>query len=140
MKKKWDTINSNQYNEYILFDIQECVINCFKLIYMQNNTSFHQSRLTTRNFIARDIYTIIWFAYFFNLNFIEHVWNWIKNFIQNKYWHLKYNAIKLSLNQLRVIIWKAWNAILDAYIIRLINNWWDKCQTINDAKSDSTSY
>jgi hypothetical protein len=39
-----------------------------------------------------------------DLNLIEHVWNRIKNWIEEHYWHARYDAAKIRLDQLQRIV------------------------------------
>jgi hypothetical protein len=74
------------------------------------------------------------------LNLIEHVWNWMKNWIQQHYRGAVYDASKLSLAQLRQIILEAWNGVLDSFIESLYNSWWEMCQAVIDANGGPTRY
>jgi hypothetical protein len=74
------------------------------------------------------------------LNLIEHVWNWIKNWIQAHYWQAEYDASKLSLAQLRQIILDAWNAVPESFIERLYASWQERYQAVIDANGGPTRY
>jgi len=43
-------------------------------------------------------------------------WNWMKDWIQERYWQARYDAAKIPLPQLRRIIWDAWKAVPEEYI------------------------
>lgn len=55
-------------------------------IWMQDNASSHRSRLTQANLVRRAIRSIRWPRYSPDWNLIEHVWNWMKNYIQKHYY------------------------------------------------------
>jgi len=55
-------------------------------------------------------------AWSLDLNLTEHVWTWMKNWIQEHYWEARYLVGRIPLQQLRQIILAAWNAVLDTYI------------------------
>ena len=69
---------------------------------MHDNAACHRSRETQRNLQRRGIRIIRWPRYSPDLNLIEHRWNWMKNYIQEKYW-------------------QAWNAVPDSYLDTLFS-------------------
>ena len=73
-------------------------------------------------------------------NLIEHVWNWMKNWIQEHYWEASYRVDRIPLSQLKRIIWEAWEAVPDSYIQSLYDSWWRRCQAVIDAKGGPTKY
>ena len=75
-----------------------------------------------------------------DLNLIEHVWNWMKNWIQDHYWQARYDVAKVPLQELRRIILEAWDAVPEDYIQSLYNSWWDRCQAVIDANGGPTKY
>ena len=54
---------------------------------------------------------------------MEHVWNWMKNYIQERYWEAHYEVAKIPLPQLKATIWEAWNAVPDEFIKTLFDSW-----------------
>ena len=136
------TINSTKYDQRVLSKIQGYfeLHAVERLVFMQDNAPSHRSKETTENLRRRHIPTIKHPAYSPDLNLIEHVWNWMKNWIQEKYWQAQYNAAKIPLPQLRRIIWEAWNAVPNDYIESLYNSWWKRCQVVIDAKGGPTKY
>lgn len=90
---------------------------------MQNNAPSHRSYETKTNLLDRGIRWIKHPPYSPDLNLIEHVWNWMKNWIQEHYWEARYRVDKLSLEQLREIIWEVWEAVPDSYIQSLYDSW-----------------
>jgi hypothetical protein len=91
--------------------------------WMQNAASSHRSRETQRNLLRRQIRSIRWPRYSPDLNLIKHVWNWMKNYIQEHYWQARYDVSKVPLDQLKRVIWDAWNAIPNSYIDSLYQSW-----------------
>jgi len=91
-------------------------------------------------YFERHIHWIPWPPYSPDLNLIEHVWNWMKNWIQEHYWRARYNPSKLTLTQLKQIILDAWNAVPDSYIETLYNSWRARCQAVIDANRGPTRY
>jgi len=107
---------------------------------MQDNAPAHRSIETRINLLERRIRWILWPPYSPDLNLIEHVWNWMKNWIQQHYWRAVYDASMLSLAQLKQIILEAWNAVPDSYIESLFNSWRARCQAVIDANGGPTRY
>jgi transposase len=107
---------------------------------MQDNAPSHRFKMTARNLTLRDIRTIKWPAYSPHLNLIEHVWNWIKNYLQEKYFVLRYDVKNIPLDRLQAMIWKTWLAMPDSFILKLYRSWWDRCEAVIQAQGDFTKY
>jgi transposase len=146
-EKAWGSMDSAKYDAVILNNI-EAFLDAngpFErtrrgYIWMQDNASCHRSKTTKINLRLRNIPTIQWPRYSPDLNLIEHVWNWMKNYIQQRYYAVYYDASKVSLEELRRIIWEAWDAVPDSYIQTLFNSWWRRCQAVIDARGGPTRY
>jgi transposase len=91
--------------------------------FWQDNASSHRSYETKTNLLIRHIPTIPAPRYSPDLNLIEHVWNWMKNWIEEHYWEARYQPDKIHLDQLRKIIQDAWDAVPDEYIQGLYDSW-----------------
>tara|TARA_R110002033_G_scaffold158662_1_gene194778 strand:- start:118 stop:600 length:483 start_codon:yes stop_codon:yes gene_type:complete len=143
-EKEWGSMNSAKYDAIILNNVQMFVqmeeIQGNYLIWMQDNASCHRSKATYANLNRRGIRYIIFPRYSPDLNLIEHVWNWMKNWIQVKYYEAYYDATKIPLPRLKQIIWEAWNAVPDSYIEVLYNSWKKRCQAVIDARGGPTKY
>jgi hypothetical protein len=140
IEKEWGNVNSQVYNTHVLSLVQEYCTQNPGCIFMQDNAPAHRSLETRINLLERDIHWIPWPPYSPDLNLIEHVWNWMKNWIQEHYWRAKYNASKLTLAQLKQIVLEAWNAVPDSYIERLYDSWRARCQAVIDANGGPTRY
>ncbi len=55
-----------------------------------------------------------------DLNIIEHVWSWMKRYIQGRYFMAYYNAANIPLRTLKRIILEVWNAVPNSYIQALL--------------------
>lgn len=53
---------------------------------------------------------------------------------------MQYNVAKIPLEQLKRIIWEAWNACPEEYICTLYDSWWRRCQAVIDANGGPTKY
>jgi DDE superfamily endonuclease len=141
-EKDWGSMNSEKYDAIILNNIEIFLqVNLNQgFIWMQDNASCHRSKFTQESIRRRRIPWIKWPRYSPDLNLIEHVWNWMKNWIQEHYWQAYYDAAKVTLEELRRIIWEAWEAVPQAYIESLYNSWWKRCQAVIDARGGPTKY
>ena len=139
-EKDWGNIKSASYDLCILSQIQIFMDANPGLIFMQDNAPSHQSLETRGNLLCWQIVYIKWPQYSPDLNLIEHVWNWMKNWIQNHYWQVRYDVSRISLTKLQQIIQSAWEAVPDLYIEKLTESWWDRCQAVIDANEGPTEY
>jgi len=64
----------------------------------------------------------------------------MKDWIQTHYWEVRYDPAKIFFDQLRHIIWAAWEAVPDSFLESLINSWWNRCQAVIDANGGATKY
>jgi hypothetical protein len=141
-EKEWGSMNSYKYDAVILTNI-EAFLHAYPnygFVWMQDNASSHRSKETKANLELRRIPYIKFPRYSPDLNLIEHVWSWMKNYIQRRYYAVYYDATKIPLTTLRRIIWEAWEAVPDEYIKKLYDSWWDRCQAVIDAKGGPTRY
>jgi hypothetical protein len=141
-EKEWGSVNSERYDEYILSNIQAFLADhpLEGYLWMHDGAGPHRSLETKFNLFRRRIPNIRFPPYSPDLNLIEHVWNWMKNWIQEHYWKARYRPDRISFEELRTIIWEAWNAVPDDYIQSLYNSWWKRCQAIIDANGGPTKY
>ena|SRR5215469_18919240 len=137
-------MNSTKYDAVILNNIQAFLQSPEGrdrgYIWMQDGASSHRSKETQANLRRRNIPTIKWPRYSPDLNLIEHVWSWMKNYIQRRYYAAYYDASKIPIPELRRIIWEAWEAVPDEFIETLYNSWWRRCQAVIDARGGPTKY
>ena len=126
-EKEWGSMDSRKYNEVILSQIQAWFeaerARGVRLVWQHDRASCHRSFETQDNLYRRNLLTIDWPPYSPDLNLIEHVWSWIKRYIQEHYFQAYYDAKKISLDELKRIVLEAWNAVLDSYIRTLFESW-----------------
>jgi hypothetical protein len=87
-EKEWGSIDSFKYDAVILNNIEAFLAaNPDKsFIWMQDNAPSHRSYETQDNLRRRRIPYIKFPRYSPDLNLIEHVWNWMKDWIQKHYY------------------------------------------------------
>jgi transposase len=73
-------------------------------IFWQDNASSHRSYETKINLLHRYIPQIKAPRYSPDLNLIKYMWNWMKNWIEEHYWEVRYDPAKPPLAQLKTII------------------------------------
>jgi hypothetical protein len=139
-EKEWHNMNSTLYDEHILTLVERYIQEHPRVVFQQDGASCHRSVETREWLLDHHIPWIRWPAYSPDLNLIEHVWNWMKNWIQTHYWQVRYDAGKLTLPQWRRIIQAAWEAVPNGFIESLYNSWYDRCQAVIDANGGSTKY
>ena len=64
----------------------------------------------------------------------------MRNWIKEHYWKARYDPSNIDLDELRRIIYTAWDAVPDSYIEGLYNSWWRRCQAVIDAEGGPTKY
>lgn len=57
-----------------------------------------------------------WPLYLLDLNLIEHVWNWMKRLMQEKYKWEHFGAQNFTQNRSRQIIFEDWNPCPDLHV------------------------
>ena len=72
--------------------------------------------MTKTALFLKGIKCIEWPLYLPDLNIIEYVWSYMKNWIQEHYWRARYSISKIPLVELRAIILEAWNTVPNSFI------------------------
>jgi len=83
---------------------------------MQDNAPCHSARSTIAELRRRGINNMKWPAFSPDFNPIEHVWNWMKDYIQSNYPRDSTPA------QLQEQVLEAWNAILEDFLLNLVHS------------------
>ena len=102
---------------------------------MQDNASGHAAKATIEEMERLGIRPIFWPANSPDWNPIGTVWDWIKDYIQEKY-----PDIHRSYPRLREAVIEAWNSITDEQIKELIGTMPERCQAVIDAQGGHTKY
>ena len=99
------------------------------ILFMQNRAPSYTAAATINKLIEWGVITIIWPLYSPDLNPIETVQNWIKDYIENKYRDVQY-----SYNKLRAYIKEVQNQITEEQLNSLINSIRKRYQAVIDAE------
>jgi transposase len=91
---------------------------------MQDNASAHAAHDTLKDLKERVVTVIDWPPFSPDLNPIEHVWNWMKDYFQKHY-----PQETMTYDRLRVVVKEAWDASMPA-----------RSQAIIDANGRHTKY
>ena len=102
---------------------------------MQDNASGHAAKTTIAEMQERGIRVVKWPAYSPDLNPIETVWNWMKDWIDEQY-----GEKKLNLNQLRIAVKDAWDAVPEDFLNQPIDDMPNRCKAVIAAKGKITKY
>jgi hypothetical protein len=125
------------YSEHILLLLEEYISTHLGLIFQQDNAGLHAIAYTTFQFMGSGINPIKWPLFSLDLNPIETVWDWLKDYIQ---------AIDLTIHssyvKLQKVILQAWEAIDNVQNLELVSReaMRARCQAVIDANGINTKY
>jgi transposase len=111
-EKDWGSISLASYCQHIVPTVcRYC--DQWRLTFMQDNASSHSSKESIAELRLRGLCPIFWPANSPNLNPIEALWDWMKDYIQDKY-----PEIHRSYPRLQEVVSEAWNSITNNQIVR----------------------
>ena len=134
-KKEWGNIGSRTYCEHTVPLIYRHIEQHNELYLMQDNCSGHAAKATIEYMTSIGIHPMNWPAVSPDLNSIETVWHWMK-----EYMHEHYPATHRSHRKLEDQAMKAWLSIPDSKIRELISSMPEQVQAVIDAKGWHTKY
>ena len=143
-EKKWETINSERYCEYTLPLVERHITLHPYLTFMQDNAPAHGSKYTKTWLQNHGIRFLKWPPNSPDLNPIEIVWNWMKQWIQEVY-SIEIDSVesqgkKLKPDRLRQIVQEAWEQITEDALDGLLHTMHKRCQDVIDAHGNHTMW
>lgn len=133
-EKEWGTINSDTYCQYILPHIRDFMSEHPHLSFMQDGAPGHGAQATQNKIREYGINMIYWPPYSPDLNPIEMVWNWIKDFIQANF------PDRMSISELRIALQEAWDAVPEDFLIELLESMPERCKAVIEAGGGHTRF
>ena len=101
---------------------------------MQDGAPGHSAQSTIQELAERGIQAVCLPPYSPDLNPIETVWNWMKDWIDGHYDN------KLNYDQLRAAVKDAWEALPDRILNDLIDEMPKRCEAVIKANGHQTMY
>ena len=102
---------------------------------MQDGASGHAAYATIADMQERSIQMVSWPPFSPDLNPIETVWDWMKDWID-----VLYQGKKLNYNQLRMAVRDAWDAVPADFLSQLIDDMPKRCKAVIRADGKHTPY
>ncbi len=135
-EKEWGTINKETYcahtvpliDGWIRMHAEE------RLVLMQDGAPGHSAEYTIDELKSRGVTPMFWPPYSPDLNPIETIWGWMKDYIQKHY------PLKMSYDQLRVAVRAAWDSIPEYRFRELLETMPARCEAVIAAEGRHTKY
>ena len=105
------------------------------LYFMQDRAPSYLAASTKEELSKRGIITIFWPVYLLDLNLIETIWNWIKDYIERVYSDKEH-----SYNNLRIYVKEAQEQITEEQLNSLIDSMRERCLAVIDAEGGFTKF
>jgi transposase len=102
---------------------------------MQDGAPAHSAADTLAELAERGIRVLKWPPYSPDLNPIEMVWNWMKDYIQERYEDslTKYPALRQAVQE-------AWDAVPIEYLTELLQSMPARCRAVVEAEGGFTRF
>lgn len=133
-EKDWGTISAESYSQRIVPIVDGWLRLHPGHLFMQDNAPGHAAALTSQELRERDISVLIWPPYSPDLNPIETIWRWMKDYIRENY------PDEMSYNNLRAAVKTAWDAVPQEYLREQLDSMPARCQAVIDANGMYTKY
>lgn len=138
-EKEWGSIDSENYCQKIVPLIDGMVSMRPWLSVMQDNAPPHAAARTMEEMGERAITPIPWPPNSPDLNPIEAVWDFMKDYIQLNYPSLG-SGKNQSRDKLRLVVKEAWDSVSSEYFVKLIETMPARCKAVIDADGGPTKY
>jgi hypothetical protein len=136
-EKDWGNINQTTYCEYTLPVVQEYMQTHPGLLFQQDNAGPHAAAGTTFAFMCAGITVIKWPPFSPDLNPIETLWDWMKDYIQ-----AIDSSIHKSYPKLKKVVQQAWDAIDNSRVLELVSGeaMRKRCRDVIKAEGRNTEW
>jgi transposase len=139
-EKDWGSITSASYREHVVPLIHDQIQRYSQetgqeLILIQDNAPSHNARATREELRRRGISYETWPPFSPDLNAIESVWNWMKQWIQDRY-----DDGLVDSQPIRGALQEAWDALPETYLQELLDSMPARCQAVINAEGRHTQY
>jgi hypothetical protein len=133
-EKSWGTITAESYSSHVVPVIGSYTYGS-GLIFMQDNAAGHKAEAIIAEMARWGIRPIYWPANSLDLNPIETVWDWIKDYVEKKDLNIHRNY-----RRLREAVIEAWESITNEQIRELIATMLQRCQDVINAQGGHTKW
>jgi transposase len=139
-EKGWGKINAESYQAHTV-PVMDGWIRLRQregeeLILMQDGAPGHAASSTRQDLRDRGVKVILWPPYSPDLNPIETCWDWMKDYIEDKYGLEE----KPSYEMLRSYVCEAWDVLPDTYLAQLLATMPARCEAVIAANGMHTKY
>lgn len=134
-EKGYGGINQHNYCSLILPLVRAFFLERGGGYFQQDNAPTHKARLTQDVLKQMGIPVLRWPANSPDLNPIENVWFWMKDWIENHY-----DLQSLNVQQLREAIEAAWEAVPASFLLELAHSMPRRLRKCIELKGKSTGY
>lgn len=140
-EKEWGYIDEETYRERTVPLVDGWLklllrVTSLRLVYMQDGASGHRAAGTIQDLKERGVKVMEWPPFSPDLNPIEYVWNWMKNYIEDHYGSIE----KPTHTQLRGWTLEAWHAVPEAYLEELLATMPQRCADVIKAEGRQTKW
>jgi transposase len=134
-EKDWGKINAEAYQAKVVPLVCGWIRTHSGQVFMQDNAPAHKDRMTIQDLQERGITVVGWPPYSPDMNPIETLWCWMKDWIQDHY-----PEDYLKLNDVRAAVHEAWEAISQDQLDVLIESMPARIQAIIEANGMHTRF